>query len=109
MINQPLLLLADEPTGNLDQRTAESIGTLLFEVASEQSAMLICVTHSRELAGRFPTAVRIGRWEAGVGLMFALIQRSLTHYWRTNLAVLLGVIAATAVIGGALLVGDSRA
>lgn len=36
-----------------------------------------------------------------------LIRRSLRHYWRTNLAVLLGVVAATAVIGGALLVGDS--
>ena len=38
---------------------------------------------------------------------FTLIRRSLVHYWRTNLAVLLGVIAATAVIGGALIVGDS--
>lgn len=54
MINQPLLLLADEPTGNLDQKTAESIGSLLLEVAGEQNTMLICVTHSLELAGRFP-------------------------------------------------------
>jgi ABC-type antimicrobial peptide transport system permease subunit len=38
---------------------------------------------------------------------FTLLIRSLTHYWRTNLAVLLGVIAGTAVIGGALIVGDS--
>lgn len=36
-----------------------------------------------------------------------LIVRSLTHYWKTHLAVLLGVIVGTAVIGGALLVGDS--
>jgi putative ABC transport system permease protein len=36
-----------------------------------------------------------------------LIINSLRHYWRTNLAVLLGVIAGTAVIGGALVVGDS--
>ena len=36
-----------------------------------------------------------------------LILQSLRHYWRTNLAVLLGVIAGTAVIGGALIVGDS--
>ena len=36
-----------------------------------------------------------------------LLLRSLLHYWRTNLAVLLGVVAATAVIGGALVVGDS--
>ncbi len=36
-----------------------------------------------------------------------LLTRSLLYYWRTNLAVLLGVVAATAVIGGALIVGDS--
>ena len=36
-----------------------------------------------------------------------LIVRSLIHHWRTNLAVLLGVVAGTAVIGGALIVGDS--
>jgi len=54
LINEPLLLLADEPTGNLDQKTAESIGSLLLEVAQEQNTMLICVTHSLELAGRFP-------------------------------------------------------
>ena len=39
--------------------------------------------------------------------MTGLILRSLRHYWRTNLAVLLGVAVATAVIGGALVVGDS--
>lgn len=54
LINEPLLLLADEPTGNLDQKTAESIGSLLLEVAQEQNTMLICVTHSLELAARFP-------------------------------------------------------
>ena len=36
-----------------------------------------------------------------------LVIQSLLHYWRTNLAVLLGVVAGTAVIGGALIVGDS--
>ncbi len=54
LINEPLLLLADEPTGNLDQKTAESIGTLLLEVAAEQNTMLLCVTHSLDLAARFP-------------------------------------------------------
>ncbi len=39
--------------------------------------------------------------------IFRLLTDSLRHYWRTNLAVVLGVIAATAVIGGALIVGDS--
>lgn len=54
LINQPELLLADEPTGNLDRATAESIGTLLLEVSQEQNVLLICVTHSTDLAGRFP-------------------------------------------------------
>lgn len=55
LINQPLLLLADEPTGNLDPKTAEAVGSLLLEIAAEQQTMLICVTHSLELAGRFAT------------------------------------------------------
>ena len=59
LINQPALLLADEPTGNLDRETAESIGDLLLEVAREQNAMLICVTHSEELASRFPQRVHL--------------------------------------------------
>ncbi len=54
LINEPALLLADEPTGNLDQKTATSVGSLLLEIAAEQNTLLICVTHSQELAGRFP-------------------------------------------------------
>jgi lipoprotein-releasing system ATP-binding protein len=54
LINEPVLLLADEPTGNLDRKTADSIGSLLLEIAGEQNTLLICVTHSQELAGRFP-------------------------------------------------------
>lgn len=59
LINQPVLLLADEPTGNLDRRTAESVGTLLLELAREQTAILVCVTHSLELASRFPLRVEL--------------------------------------------------
>ncbi len=53
LINQPRVLLADEPTGNLDRRTAETIGELLLELAREHSAILLCVTHSSELSGKF--------------------------------------------------------
>jgi lipoprotein-releasing system ATP-binding protein len=65
LIGQPSLLLADEPTGNLDQATAESIGSLLLELSSEQNVLLVCVTHSAELAARFPRHVRLkeGRLE----------------------------------------------
>lgn len=54
LINQPALLLADEPTGNLDRATAEAVGSLLLELNKEQNTILICVTHSTELAARFP-------------------------------------------------------
>ncbi len=54
LINDPILLLADEPTGNLDRATAESVGTLLLELNREQNTLLVCVTHSQELAARFP-------------------------------------------------------
>ena len=54
LINNPVLLLADEPTGNLDRSTAESVGSLLLELNREQNTLLICVTHSPELASRFP-------------------------------------------------------
>jgi lipoprotein-releasing system ATP-binding protein len=54
LINQPPMLLADEPTGNLDRHTADSIGSLLLELAREQNALLIVVTHSAELATRLP-------------------------------------------------------
>ena len=54
LINRPALLLADEPTGNLDRSTAEAVGSLLLDLNREQNTLLICVTHSTELAGRFP-------------------------------------------------------
>ncbi|MEI8380585.1 MAG: ABC transporter ATP-binding protein [Planctomycetota bacterium] len=54
LINQPKLLLADEPTGNLDRATAESVGSLLLDLNREFNTLLVCVTHSTELASRFP-------------------------------------------------------
>jgi len=54
LINRPSLLLADEPTGNLDRATAEAVGSLLLEIGREQNTALICVTHSQDLARRFP-------------------------------------------------------
>ncbi|MGH7127155.1 MAG: ABC transporter ATP-binding protein [Planctomycetaceae bacterium] len=54
LINQPVLLLADEPTGNLDRKTADAVGSLLLDLNREQNTLLICVTHSAELAERFP-------------------------------------------------------
>lgn len=58
LINQPALLLADEPTGNLDRATANTVTDLLCEVFLEENAVLIVVTHSEKLAERFEH-----RWE----------------------------------------------
>ncbi|MCH8044786.1 MAG: ABC transporter ATP-binding protein [Planctomycetes bacterium] len=52
MINRPTLLLADEPTGNLDRTTAESVGRLLLEMQQQEQAMLVVVTHSQQLSER---------------------------------------------------------
>lgn len=54
LINEPIVILADEPTGNLDPVTARSIGGLLLELAREKGTILLTVTHSQELASRFP-------------------------------------------------------
>ena len=48
--NHPRLILADEPTGNLDQATGEKVMALLFEVSREQGVTLVLVTHNAELA-----------------------------------------------------------
>ena len=50
LINSPDLLLADEPTGNLDRSTADQVGRMLVELPETRSMMLIVVTHSQRLA-----------------------------------------------------------
>lgn len=52
LINQPDLLLADEPTGSLDRATAENLCELLLELNRNEGITLIVVTHSMELARR---------------------------------------------------------
>ncbi|MBN8628996.1 MAG: ATP-binding cassette domain-containing protein, partial [Planctomycetes bacterium] len=53
LVHKPALLLADEPTGNLDRTTAAAIGDLLLEMQQHEGTMLLVVTHSLELASRF--------------------------------------------------------
>lgn len=50
LVMQPSLILADEPTGNLDRKTAGSVTELLLRLQQESGAILICVTHSVSLA-----------------------------------------------------------
>ncbi|NOY42133.1 MAG: ABC transporter ATP-binding protein [Planctomycetes bacterium] len=52
MIRNPKILLADEPTGNLDQSTADSVSELLIELQQESAAVLVVVTHSSLLAAK---------------------------------------------------------
>jgi lipoprotein-releasing system ATP-binding protein len=52
LIRKPTLLLADEPTGNLDRTTAALVGQLLLELQRDEQTMLIVVTHSLELAAQ---------------------------------------------------------
>ena len=53
LIREPLLLLADEPTGNLDRRSAEVVASMLLELHRSRQTILAVVTHSAELAARF--------------------------------------------------------
>ena len=53
LINKPSLVLADEPTGNLDRATAELVATLLEALHRSDDCVLLVVTHSERLAERF--------------------------------------------------------
>jgi len=52
LVNRPPVLLADEPTGNLDERTAEEVMSLMLGVVATLGTALVLVTHSREFAER---------------------------------------------------------
>jgi lipoprotein-releasing system ATP-binding protein len=54
LIRNPTLLLCDEPTGNLDRAAAETVADLLLELHAARNTILVVVTHSAPLAGRFP-------------------------------------------------------
>lgn len=54
LIHRPALLLADEPTGNLDRNTAKAVAELLLGLHQQEQTVLVVVTHSAELAELFP-------------------------------------------------------
>ena len=54
LVNRPALLLCDEPTGNLDRKNANAVIDLLFDLHAGSERILIVVTHSPEIAARFP-------------------------------------------------------
>lgn len=54
LIRQPTLLLCDEPTGNLDRTSADTVADLLFDLHRAQRTITVIVTHSAQLAARCP-------------------------------------------------------
>ncbi len=59
LVNNPALVLADEPTGNLDRETAEPVAQLFLDLARDRKAMLVVVTHNEELAKRFDKVMEL--------------------------------------------------
>ena len=66
LMNRPHLLLADEPTGNLDERTGEEVIQLLLEVCAEEKTALVLVTHNAAHAARTQRSLFLhqGQWRA---------------------------------------------
>lgn len=59
LIQEPPLVLCDEPTGNLDRDSAATVTDLLFKLHEQQESVLLIVTHNQELAARCPTRYRL--------------------------------------------------
>ena len=59
LIRRPKLVLCDEPTGNLDQKSAVKVASLLLDLHRRQQNILIVVTHSERLAAEFPVRFEI--------------------------------------------------
>src|SRR5260370_31198281 len=60
LANRPAILLADEPTGNLDQRTAQRVMEVLERLHREHGLTSVLATHNRELAQRANRILRLG-------------------------------------------------
>ena len=61
LVMRPALVLADEPTGNLDRDTADAVADLLVGVVTSGGGMLVTVTHDDALAGRMDQRLHLGR------------------------------------------------
>lgn len=61
LLLQPILILADEPTGSLDEANAKIVADLLLEMQRESGSLLLCVTHNLELAARFERTLTLNQ------------------------------------------------
>jgi len=59
LVHRPSLVLADEPTGNLDEATSDSVSDLLYETCKQANTALVVVTHSHDVAKRADRAMRL--------------------------------------------------
>jgi lipoprotein-releasing system ATP-binding protein len=59
LVNRPALVLADEPTGNLDRGTSQRVAELLLDLQRQEGSMLIVVTHSTRLAGQMTRTLEL--------------------------------------------------
>jgi len=59
LVLKPVLLLADEPTGNLDRKSARAVGELLLELHRQENTVLVVVTHSPDLARLLPRRMEV--------------------------------------------------
>jgi len=59
LATRPALILADEPTGNLDEANGDTVMTLMLELIAETDSALLMVTHSTRLAGRLDRQVKL--------------------------------------------------
>ena len=57
LLNSPRLILADEPTGNLDPETTEEIMSLLFQISADYGTAIVMATHDYMVIGKFPARV----------------------------------------------------
>ena len=59
LMNEPALILADEPTGNLDKETGEGVIKLLWEESRRRNATAVIVTHQEDIAARADRCIRL--------------------------------------------------
>lgn len=59
LVHRPALILADEPTGNLDETTSETVSDLLFDTCKQANTSLVVVTHSQDVAIKADSVLRL--------------------------------------------------